>query len=279
MKKDIQYLNDKKKNKHPITALTAYDFPTAQLIDEAGIDIVLIGDSVGTNVLGYESEQEVSMPDMLHHLGAVVRGTKNAWIMVDMPYNSANDPFSAYENARMLMENGADCVKIEGWADKKNVIASLSGNGIAVCAHIGYNAQIHGSKASVFGKTTDQSLDLINSAKVLEDAGAVMIIVEKVPEEITALISQTLKIPVIGIGAGKLCDGQVLVINDVIGITPKVYKHARKYMDFRLLVSNAVSDYKNDIEKGCFPSGENINHLSAEGLENVLKALGRSMQS
>lgn len=275
MKKDIQYLNNKKKNKIPISMLTAYDFPTAKILDEAGIDIILVGDSVGTNVLGYKSEAEVSMSDMLHHLGAVVRATEKAWVMVDMPYNSANDPFCAYENARKLIEKGADCVKIEGWEEKKNVVASLSSQGIAVCAHIGYNPQIHGSKPSVFGKTTEQALELIKSAKVLEDSGAELIIVEKVPQEITSIISETLRIPVLGIGAGKLCDGQVLVVNDVLGITPTVFRHVRKYMDFRLLASKAVTDYINDIEKGCFPSEENIGHLSAESLEGVSKAMGR----
>lgn len=275
MKKDIQYFNDKKRTKTPISLLTAYDFPTAQLLDEAGIDILLVGDSVGTNVLGYKDEREVSMADMLHHLGAVVRGAKSAWVMVDMPYNSANDPFIACENARMMIERGADCVKIEGWEEKKNVVAYLSGQGIPVCAHIGYNPQIHGSKGKTFGKTTEQALNLINSAKVLEDSGAVMIIVEKVPQEITALISGNLRIPVLGIGAGRECDGQVLVINDVIGITPTVYKHTRKYMDFRSMVLKAATDFKSDIEKGSFPSEENTGHLSAEDLEEVLKAMGR----
>jgi 3-methyl-2-oxobutanoate hydroxymethyltransferase len=278
MKRDIRYFNDKKKNKIPISLLTAYDFPTAQILDEAGIDILLVGDSVGTNVLGYKDEREVSMADMLHHLGAVARGTKNAWVMVDMPYNSANDPFIACENARMLIEKGADCVKVEGWEEKKNVVAYLSGQGISVCAHIGYNPQIHGSRPKTFGKTTEQALDLINSAKVLEDSGAVMVIVEKVPQEITALISESLRIPVLGIGAGSKCDGQVLVINDIIGITPAVFKHTRKYMDFRSMVFKAATDYKNDIEKGCFPSEENVSHLSAESLEEVLKAMGRQIR-
>ena len=252
MKKDIQYFNDKKRTKTPISLLTAYDFPTAQLLDEAGIDILLVGDSVGTNVLGYKDEREVSMSDMLHHLGAVVRGTKNAWIMVDMPYNSAKDPFTACENARMLIEKGADCVKIEGWEEKKNVVAYLSGQGISVCAHIGYNPQIHGNKPKTFGKTTEQALNLINSAKVLEDSGAVMVIVEKVPQEITALISENLRIPVLGIGAGSKCDGQVLVINDIIGITPTVFKHTRRYMDFRSMVLKAATDFKSDIERVVF---------------------------
>ena len=147
-----------KRTKTPISLLTAYDFPTAQLLDEAGIDILLVGDSVGTNVLGYKDEREVSMADMLHHLGAVVRGAKSAWVMVDMPYNSANDPFIACENARMMIERGADCVKIEGWEEKKNVVAYLSGQGIPVCAHIGYNPQIHGSKGKTFGKQQSRRL-------------------------------------------------------------------------------------------------------------------------
>lgn len=273
MKKDIQFINNKKRTKIPISVLTAYDFPTAQILDEAGIDIALIGDSVGTNVLGYISEQEVTMADMLHHLGAVARGTQNAWIMVDMPFNSANDPFVAHENARVLIENGADCVKIEGWGDKKNVIASLSGHGISVCAHIGYNPQIHGSKPTVFGKTSKEAVELIQSAKVLEEAGAAIIVVEKIPQEVTAIITNSLKIPVIGIGAGKICDGQVLVVNDILGLTPREFKHVRKYMDYRSLALKAVSEYKSDIESGSFPSEENFRHISPNELQSILNAM------
>jgi 3-methyl-2-oxobutanoate hydroxymethyltransferase len=139
MKKNIDYLLNKKISKIPISMMTAYDFPVAQMEDEAGIDVVLIGDSVGTNVLGYKSEKDVTMADMLHHCGAVARGVKDAFVMVDMPFGSADDPFTAYENAQRLLDKGADCVKIEGWGEKKNVVESLISKDIPVCAHIGYN--------------------------------------------------------------------------------------------------------------------------------------------
>lgn len=278
MNKDLAFLYNKKSRKISITSLTAYDYPTAKLLDSAGIDIILVGDSVGTNVLGYENEQMVTMSDMIHHLRAVKRGTEDAFLMVDMPFNSAHEPFIAYENAKLLVENGADCVKVEGWAEKKNVIASLNGHGIQVCAHIGYNPQIHGGKASTFGKSTPQALELIDSARILEDAGAVLLVVEKVPEEITAIIADKLKIPVIGIGAGKQCDGQVLVVNDILGFGTKVLKHARRYINYQQLALKAITEYKKDVENGVFPSEENLTHLPSEELSFLLKSIENGLR-
>lgn len=273
MKKDLLYFKNKKHNRQRFSVLTAYDFATAQFEDEAGIDIILVGDSVGTNVLGYKSETEVTMADMQHHLKAVARGTKDAYLMVDMPYGSAVEPFSAYENARILLGCGADCVKVEGWADRKNVIAALATKGIDVCAHIGYNPQIHGAKATTFGKTALQAVELIKSAKILEDAGAAFMLIEKVPQEITAQIASILKIPVIGIGSGKKCDGQVLVVNDILGFGPKVFKHVRCFMEFRTLAADAITKYRIEVEKGSFPSEGNFVYLEDGVLEQVKKIL------
>ncbi|HON09777.1 MAG TPA: 3-methyl-2-oxobutanoate hydroxymethyltransferase [Chitinispirillaceae bacterium] len=272
MKKTIEFLHSKK-NKTPITMLTAYDFPSAQLEDEAGVDCVLVGDSVGTNILGYESEKEVTMDDMLHHLAAVRRGVKDAYLIVDMPFGSADDPFTAYRNAELMIEKGADCVKVEGWSDRKNVISCLAEKGIEVCAHIGYNPQIHGTKAKTYGKEKNQALELIESASVLEAAGAVLLIVEKIPDEISAIISSRLRIPVIGIGSGVSCDGQVLVLNDILGTGDRTFRHAKKYMDFRNLALQAIKNYREDVEKRIFPSEENLTHLSPEELSEIKKVI------
>lgn len=273
MKKTLEYLYSKKVNKIPITMLTAYDFPTARFEDEAGIDSVLVGDSVGTNVLGYASEQEVTMGDMLHHLGAVRRGVKDAYLIVDMPFKSADDPFTACQNAALMIDKGADCVKVEGWSEKKNVIAYLTENGISVCAHIGYNPQIHGSKPQVFGKDPQQALDLVESASVLEAAGAVLIVVEKVPREITGLIASRVKVPVIGIGSGESCDGQVLVVNDILGTDERTFRHAKKFMDYRNLVLQAITGYKTEVEKRSFPAEENFQHVDQKLVESVMASL------
>lgn len=272
MKKTIEFLHSKK-NKTPITMLTAYDFPSAQLEDEAGVDCVLVGDSVGTNILGYESEKEVTMDDMLHHLAAVRRGVKDAYLIVDMPFGSADDPFTAYRNAELLIDKGADCVKVEGWSEKKNVISCLAEKGIDVCAHIGYNPQIHGSKAKTFGRDKAQALELVESASLLEAAGAVLLIAEKIPDEISAIITSKLKIPVIGIGSGVSCDGQVLVLNDILGTGHHAFRHAKKYMDFRNLALQAIRNYREEVEKRIFPSEENLTHLSPEELSEIKKVI------
>lgn len=272
MKKTTAFLQKQKNDHKPITMLTAYDYPTALMEDQAGVDVVLVGDSVGTNVLGYESEKEVTLADMMHHLRAVVRGVKCAHIMVDMPYGSADDPFLAYENARFFTDQGADCVKVEGWKEKKSVIANLADKGISVCAHIGYNPQIHGPKATTFGKDAPQALELLQSARLLQNAGASMILIEKVPEEIAELITLDLKIPVIGIGSGRRCDAQVLVVNDIFGLAPKVFRHVHRYVDLKPLMFEAIKNYCDDVTSGKFPFDENIWHSVPEELKKIKSA-------
>jgi 3-methyl-2-oxobutanoate hydroxymethyltransferase len=269
MKKTVAVLHKMRKDQQPISMLTAYDYPTAFLEDQAGVDIVLVGDSVGTNVLGYESEKDVTINDIAHHLRAVARGVKTAHIMADMPYQTAEDPFKAYENARFLIDQGADCVKIEGWKEKKSVIANLVDKGISVCAHIGYNPQIHGSRATTFGKDASQAIDLIESAKILQNAGANFILVEKIPEEIVEIITKNSKIPVLGIGSGRFCDGQVLVINDILGLTPKLFRHVHRYADLKSIMRDAISNYCSDVFSKKFPAEENVWHCDPNELEKV----------
>ena len=195
--------------------LTAYDFPSAQIAEAGGVDAILVGDSVGTNVLGYSSEREVTMADMLHHTAAVARGTQNALLLADLPFQSTETPEDAERNALLLRGKGAQIVKIEGWREKCSIVSHLSRKGIPVCGHIGYNPQIHGTKPKVFGTTAEDARDLIESSLLLEQSGAVLLVIEKVPEEVAGIITEKLHIPTIGIGSGRYCDGQVLVINDV----------------------------------------------------------------
>lgn len=255
--------------------ITAYDYPTALIEDEAGIDAILVGDSVGTNVLGYASEQKVTMADMLHHAAAVARGVRSAYLLADLPFGSVTTPALALKNARALLAIGVECVKIEGWKDKAGIVRHLSRKKIPVCAHIGYNPQIHGSKPATFGKTAEEAHVLVESALALEAAGAVMIVLEKIPEEVAGIITQKLRIPTIGIGSGRFCDGQVLVINDILGTSERTFRHARKYMDFHALALAAVAKYSGDVGKGVFPGPEHAGHIDGEEIEKLRTILKR----
>ena len=272
MKKDIAYLHTKKQKQQPITVLTCYDYPTACLQDEAGIDIVFVGDSVGTTVLGYKNETEVTMEDMRHHLKAVRRGVTNAYLLVDMPYAADRDATRAITNANLFLSDGADGVKLEGGMEKVPIVSALTEQGVDTCAHIGHNPQIHGTKASTHGRTFAKAKQLIESAKALADAGATLIVLEKITEEVSQIITDTLAIPTIGIGAGRFCDGQVLVINDILGIGPPL-KHAKRYQDYSHLTFEAICRYKEEVANGTFPIDANTSHISPDKLTRVQKWL------
>ena len=272
MKKDIAYLHTKKREQQPITVLTCYDYPTACLQDEAGIDIVFVGDSVGTNVLGYKNETEVTMDDMRHHLKAVRRGVTDAYLLVDMPYAADRDATRAITNANLFLSDGADGVKLEGGIEKVPIVSALTEQGIDTCAHIGHNPQIHGTKASTHGRTFAKAKQLIESAKALADAGATLIVLEKITEEVSQIITDTLAIPTIGIGAGRFCDGQVLVINDILGIGPPL-KHAKRYQDYSHLTFEAICRYKEEVASGTFPTDANTSHIPPDKLARVQKWL------
>ena len=272
MKKDIAYLHAKKQEQRPITMLTCYDYPTARLQDDADIDIVFVGDSVGTNILGYKSEMEVTMADMRHHLKAVRRGVKYAYLLVDMPYAADRDAKQAVSNAKLFLADGADGVKLEGGTEKVPIITALAEQGIETCAHIGHNPQIHGSKAATHGKTFAKAKRLIETAVALADAGAKLIVLEKITEEISQIITESIDIPTIGIGAGRYCDGQVLVVNDVLGMGP-LFKHARRYQDYDHFTFEAILQYIYDVENGEFPMDDNVVHIAPDKLARVQKWL------
>lgn len=255
-KKDLAYLHAKKHARQKITMLTAYDYPTACLEDQAGIDIILVGDSVGTNVLGYATEREVTMADMVHHLKAVRRGVAQAYLLVDLPYQSYDTAQLAFTNATTLLAHGADAVKLEGGVEQVEIVRYLTAQGITVCGHIGFTPQtLHqpGRKARVQGRSASQAIALLESAIALEQAGAKLLVLELMPEPLGKAISERLQIPTIGIGAGRFCDGQVLIVHDLLGLTPFHLKFVKRYQQLRDLMLQALGQYRHDVEAGLFP--------------------------
>lgn len=236
--------------------VTAYDYPTAKILDEAEIDSILVGDSVGTNMLGYESERDVTIGDMIHHTTAVCRAVSSAFVIADLPYGCANVADDAIKYAHMLTDCGADCVKVEGWGEKCEIVNALSNHGITVCAHIGYNPQLH-DKPQVFGKDEEQAQTLFDDAVKLQDAGAKIIVLEMVPKILAGKISRELTIPAIGIGSGNECDGQVSVVHDLLGISPKIFKHARPFADLKGEMYAAFKDYEDAVKLREFPDDTN----------------------
>lgn len=245
-----------------ISMVTAYDALTAALVDDAGIPAILVGDSLGMTVLGYETTLPVSMDEMVHHTAAVARGTRNALIIADMPFMSYQPSKAmALENAgRFLKESHADAVKIEGGAIRAELIESLVKNGIPVLGHIGLTPQsikeMGGYK--VQGKTSEQARELMDDAMAIEQAGAFALVLECVPAPLGEMISKALTIPTIGIGAGGGCDGQVLVFTDLLGISGKpVPKFVKHYAHLHAQIVEALNTYKSEVESGAFPADEN----------------------
>jgi 3-methyl-2-oxobutanoate hydroxymethyltransferase len=251
-------IKDMKKKNQKVTMLTAYDCGTAAVVDEAGIDIILVGDSLGMVVLGYESTLPVTMEDMIHHTKAVCRGAKRAMVLGDMPFMSYQASVDeAVRNAgRFLQEAGAHGVKLEGGREVAEVTRRIASAGIPVMAHLGLTPQsVHqlgGYK--VQGKDDSAAKRMIEDARILEEAGAFALVLECVPVQLAREITESLTITTIGIGAGVYCDGQVLVINDMLGIferfTPKFVK---KYANLNLQMKEAVRQYCDEVRTGAFP--------------------------
>ncbi len=265
-KKEFQ---EKKAQGEKITMLTAYDYPTARFQDEAGVDVVLIGDSVGRNMLGYASEIEVTMADMLHHVRAVARGVKRAYVLADMPYRSCDTSQLALDNARSLIEAGAHGVKVEGENEVLKQVAAVAGAGIDVCAHIGYTPQTDGAKASVQGKDFERARQLIDIARRLEEAGAGMMVFELIPEVLAGAITNILTIPSIGIGAGRYCDGQVQVYCDLLGLSDRIFRHAKAYDNLGERTREAFAAYVDEVKSGTFPTADNTSALPEDVARQV----------
>lgn len=265
MSKDLPYLFAKKRKHEPIVMVTCYDYPTAQIEEEAGMDIIFVGDSVGTNMLGYTAETEVTMEDMLHHLKAVRRGVQEAYLLVDLPSGSYQTPEMAVENARRLHAQGPDGIKLEGGIEQVEIVRALVAQGFEVCGHIGFTPQTLGTKGRVQGRSLEQGKALLRSALALEEAGLSLLVLELVSESISRLITQQLRIPTIGIGAGCSCDGQVLVITDVLGISTMERKLFKRYEHLHERSLEALNQYKHEVQQRIFPAQANtFNKLSEE---------------
>jgi 3-methyl-2-oxobutanoate hydroxymethyltransferase len=241
-----------------IICLTAYDYPTARLLDEAGVDVILVGDSLGMVVLGYDSTLPVTLEEMLHHTRAVRRGTRRALVVADMPYGSYHtDTAESLRNAvRFVKEAGAEAVKMEGGERRLELIARLTEAEIPVMAHIGLTPQSVNALGGyrVQGKTADAAEQLLRDARAVEAAGAFAVVLEAVPRELAAQITRELRIPTIGIGAGPDCDGQILVVHDLLGLTfQQTPKFARQYANIGEVISSAVREYCEDVRSGDFP--------------------------
>ncbi len=270
----ISYLQKKMDEGKKITMMTAYDYPTASLVDQAEMDTILVGDSLGMVVLGYESTVPVTMEEMLHHCKAVCRGAKQSFVIGDMPFMSYQVSVEkAVENAgRFIKEAGCEGVKLEGGSEMAHVVKAIVDAGIPVCAHIGLTPQT-ATKLSGFkvqGKDAESARELVNSAKDLEEAGAFMIVLECIPDQVASRITNELNIATIGIGAGKYCDGQVLVYHDLVGLferfTPKMVK---QYVNLAPQIREALIQYREEVEKGIFPGPEHSFTMKVEEAEKM----------
>jgi len=252
-------------NSKKIVCLTAYDYPTARLLDEAGVDVILVGDSLAMVVLGYDSTLPVTLDEMIHHARAVRRGTKHALLVADMPFGSYHsDNAESLRNAvRFVKEAGVEAVKVEGGERRLELIARLTEAEIPVMGHIGLTPQSVNALGGyrVQGKTTDGAEQLLRDARAVEAAGAFAVVLEAVPRELAAQITHELRIPTIGIGAGPDCDGQILVVHDLLGLTfDQTPKFARKYANVGETISSAVRGYCEDVRNGSFPSDSESYH-------------------
>ncbi|MBC7223207.1 MAG: 3-methyl-2-oxobutanoate hydroxymethyltransferase [Anaerolineae bacterium] len=271
-------LQEKKQRGEPITMLTAYDYPTALLVDRAGIDIILVGDSLAMVVLGHENTVAVTMDEMLHHCKAVARGATYPLLVGDMPFLSYQvDRREAVRNAgRFLKEGGMDVVKLEGGQEMADTVKAIVDAGIPVMGHIGLTPQSI-SKLGGFrvqGKSVEAAKKLLADAVALEEAGAFAMILEAVPDRLAKLITERVTIPTIGIGAGPHCDGQVLVIHDLIGLfdrfTPKFVK---RYANIFPILTEALEQYRQEVLSGAFPGKEHSFSMSDEVYEALLREL------
>ena len=270
----VATLKERKQRKTPITMLTSYDYAMARMVDNAGIDMILVGDSLGNVVLGYESTIPVTVDDMIHHAKAVCRGVNQAMVVVDMPFMSYQiSVVDALRNAgRIMKESGAQAVKVEGGKEIIEVVRAMVDAGIPVVGHLGLTPQsIHqlgGFK--VQGKDMETAQKMIDDAKLLEDAGVCALVLECVPEKLAQKITDTIHVPTIGIGAGNVCDGQVLVVNDMLGMysdfTPKFVK---KFADLSKIMQEAIEEYKQEVINREFPAKEHTFTISDEVLEKL----------
>ena len=263
---ELQKMNERGEK---ISMLTAYDYPTARLLDEAGVDVLLVGDSLGMVVLGYDSTVYVTLEEMIHHVKAVVRGTQRALVIGDLPFGSYNeDPAQAIRSAtRLMKEGGCAAVKLEGGVEMAPTVRAVVDAGIPVVGHVGLLPQtatkVGGYK--VQARTAEDALALVQSGRALEKAGAFMVVVEAVPAAVGTLLSRSLAVPVIGIGAGAGCDGQVLVAPDMLGLQEELApRYLKRYAHLADTVEDAVRQYVSEVKAGAFPAEEHVYPMDPE---------------
>ena len=276
MKTTVATLKKMKEENNKITMLTGYDYSTAKLMDAVGVEILLVGDSLGNTMLGYENTLPVTMEDMIAHTAAVSRGAKNALILGDMPFMSyQTSVYDAVKNAgRFMKEAGANAVKLEGGARVCPQIKAIVEADIPVCAHIGLTPQSVNAFGGfkVQGKSVEAARTLIEDAKRVEEAGACMVVLEGIPARLAEIITDTVSIPTIGIGAGAGCDGQVLVYQDMLGMfTDYVPKFVKQFANVGEVMSRAFADYMQEVKAGTFPAPEHTYKISDEVIEALTK--------
>jgi 3-methyl-2-oxobutanoate hydroxymethyltransferase len=274
MRVTISDIKQMKVKKEKIVMLTAYDYAMARLVDDSGIPMILVGDSLGNVMLGYDSTIPVTMDDMIHHTRAVARGTKNALVIGDMPFMTyhTNTTDAMKNAARFLQEGGAQAVKLEGGEIAAETVKRMVDCGIPVMGHIGLTPQfVHqlgGYKAQ--GKTPEAAAQLLSDARALQQAGVFCIVLETVPAQLAKIITSKVDVPTIGIGAGPDCDGQVQVINDILGtFSDYVPKHAKQYANLTPIIKTALTGYLEEVKSGVFPTKEHSPSVD----ESVLKDL------
>lgn len=269
----------KKSSNEKLTVLTAYDYPMAFLCDNAGIDIILVGDSAGMVVLGYPTTIPVRMDEMLLFVGAVGRATKHSLITADMPFGSYQTSINiALDNAIKLIKAGSDAVKLEGGSEIFGTVKALVDSGIPVMGHVGLKPQtsVLWDGYRTQGSTMAAARKIISDAKSLEQAGAFSIVLEMVTDEVTEIVSESTAVPIIGIGSGTNCDGQVLVLHDILGLYRQIKpRFVKRYLDLSEQIHEALSNYINDVRSGVFPSKENIFHMSEDEYSKLKDILGK----
>lgn len=277
--KTVQDIINMKKERKKISVITSYDYTLASLCDKAGIDVLLVGDSAGMVMLGYENTISVTMDQMCMFTEAVSRARKNSLLIADLPFMSYQASIEdAINNSGKLIKAGADAVKLEGGSIMAETISAIVDVGIPVMGHIGLQPQttILSEGYKVQGKTKDSAMKLIEDAKELEDAGVFSIALEMVSHEVSQIISETVNIPIIGIGSGVNCDGQVLVVQDLLGMYDKIKpKFAKRYMNLSEDIVKSLEEYRSDVESGAFPAKENSFSMNEEELKKLREKLGR----
>ncbi len=274
MKNTVVTFGEAKEKGEKLTMLTAYDYSTAKLIDEAGVHSILVGDSLGNVVLGYEDTISVTMEDMIHHGAAVARGAKNALVIIDMPFMSyQTSVYDAVVNAGRLMKEGrAGAVKLEGGKEVCPQIQAIVAAGIPVCAHLGLTPQSINAFGGfrVQGKTEAAAKKLLEDAKAVQEAGAFAVVLECVPRKLADIVTKELTIPTIGIGAGNGCDGQVLVYQDMLGMfSDFVPKFVKQFANVGDIMKEAFSNYKKEVEAGTFPTENHEYKIDEEIIEKL----------